>query len=130
MGACSLQPAGARDEHDPRVLSVGPEHARLAGELNYGRSVMVHDHERSVNLPTLTDGASAPSARLELLGITVFTPPRPTGLAPRDWRMIGLAFARTPRSLSTRPGSGRYSGLSPFGAAPCGVPPSGLLSIV
>jgi hypothetical protein len=83
-----------------------------------------------VNLPALTDGASDPSARLELLGTTVFTPPRPIGLAPRDRRMIGLAFARTPRFLSTRPGSGRYSGLSPFGTAPCGVPPSGLLTSV
>lgn len=44
-----------------------------------------------VNLPALTDGASAPFARLKLRDITVVTPPRPTGLVTRGRWTIGLA---------------------------------------
>ncbi len=66
------------------------------------------ERESAVNLPTITDGASGPVLRSELLGIAVLTPPRPTRPTPRGWWMTELAFARPPASLSIRPVPGRY----------------------
>ena len=83
-----------------------------------------------MNLPALTDGASDPSARLELHNIAVLMPPRPTSLVLRDWLMIGLVFARSPGFLPSRPGSGHYSELQPCGVPPYGVSHVGLLTSV